>query len=126
MNESFAFKGNSNQIDLWKSKLELKGSSTLQYTFEWFEIYDKTARSLTVANFYQLAAFLQHIAEQMEKDLGYGIIEKHFILTYHVSFVFIYRDSYTSSHVLLNLLNKLGKRDKMQGLPSILSLSQKV
>ena len=27
-----------------------------------------------------------------------------------------------SVHVLLNLLNKLGKRDKMQGLPSILSL----
>ena len=68
--------------------LELKGSSTLQYTYEWFEIYDKTVRSLTVANLYQLAAFLQHIAEQMEKDLGYGIIEKHFILTYHVSFAF--------------------------------------
>ena len=27
-----------------------------------------------------------------------------------------------SAHVLLNLLNKLGKRDQMQGLPSILSL----
>ena len=27
-----------------------------------------------------------------------------------------------SSHVLLNLLNELRKRDKMQGLPSILSL----
>ena len=27
-----------------------------------------------------------------------------------------------SVHVLLILLNKLGKRDKMQGLPSILSL----
>ena len=27
-----------------------------------------------------------------------------------------------SSHVLLNLLNMLGKRDKMWGLPSILSL----
>ena len=26
------------------------------------------------------------------------------------------------SHVLLNLLNGLGKRDKMRGLPSILSL----
>ena len=31
-----------------------------------------------------------------------------------------------SAHVLLNLLNKLGKRDKMRGLPSILSLSQQV
>ena len=27
-----------------------------------------------------------------------------------------------SAHVLLTSLNKLGKRDKMQGLPSILSL----
>ena len=27
-----------------------------------------------------------------------------------------------SAHVLLNLLNELGKRDKMQGLSSILSL----
>ena len=27
-----------------------------------------------------------------------------------------------SAHVLLNLLNELGKRDKMQGLPIILSL----
>ena len=27
-----------------------------------------------------------------------------------------------SAHVLLNLFKELGKRDKMQGLPSILSL----
>ena len=27
-----------------------------------------------------------------------------------------------SAHVLLNLLNELGKRDKMRGLPSILYL----
>ena len=27
-----------------------------------------------------------------------------------------------SVHVILNLLNELGKRDKMRGLPSILSL----
>ena len=27
-----------------------------------------------------------------------------------------------STHVSLNLLNKLGKRDKIRGLPSILSL----
>ena len=27
-----------------------------------------------------------------------------------------------SAHVLLNLLNELGKRDKMRGLPSMLSL----
>ena len=34
----------------------------------------------------------------------------------------IIRGSYMSAHVLLNLLNKLGKRDKMRGLSSILSL----
>ena len=27
-----------------------------------------------------------------------------------------------SAHILLNLLNKLGKRDKMRGLPRIFSL----
>ena len=32
------------------------------------------------------------------------------------------RGSYMSAHVLLNLLIELGKRDKMRGLPSILSL----
>ena len=40
----------------------------------------------------------------------------------YTSFVCIYRQSYMSVHVLLNLLNELGKRDKMRGLPSILSL----
>ena len=34
----------------------------------------------------------------------------------------INRGSYMSALVLLNLLNELGKRDKMRGLPSILSL----
>ena len=34
----------------------------------------------------------------------------------------IHRGSYMSAHVLLNLLNELGERDKMGGLPSILSL----
>ena len=34
----------------------------------------------------------------------------------------IHRASYMSAHVSLILLNELGKRDKMRGLPSILSL----
>ena len=34
----------------------------------------------------------------------------------------IHRGSYMSAYVLLNLLNELGKRDKMRSLPSILSL----
>ena len=35
---------------------------------------------------------------------------------------YLNRGSYMSAHVLLNLLNELGKRDKMRGLPSIVSL----
>ena len=34
----------------------------------------------------------------------------------------VHRGSYISTHVLLNLLNELGKIDKMRGLLSILSL----
>ena len=34
----------------------------------------------------------------------------------------VYRGSYMSAHVLLNLLNELRKRDKMRGKPRILSL----
>ena len=34
----------------------------------------------------------------------------------------VYRESYMSAHVKLNLSNVLGTRDKMRGLPSILSL----
>ena len=37
----------------------------------------------------------------------------------------LHRGSYMSAHVLLNLLNELGKRDKKRGLPSILSLFRK-
>ena len=33
-----------------------------------------------------------------------------------------YIGSYMSARVVLNLLNELGKRDKMRGVPSILSL----
>ena len=36
--------------------------------------------------------------------------------------IYIDRGSHMSAHVLLNSLNKFGKRDKMRGLPSILSL----
>ena len=34
----------------------------------------------------------------------------------------LHRGSYMSAHVLLNLLNELGERNQMRGLPSILSL----
>ena len=42
-------------------------------------------------------------------------------LIFSIFLLALYRGSYMSAHVLLNLLNELGKRDKMQGLPSILS-----
>ena len=34
----------------------------------------------------------------------------------------LHRGSHMNTHVLMNFLNELGKRDKMQGLLSILSL----
>ena len=34
----------------------------------------------------------------------------------------VFRGCYMSAHVLLNLLNELRKKDRMRGLPSILSL----
>ena len=37
-------------------------------------------------------------------------------------FTIVKRGSYMSAHVLLNLLNEFGNKDKMRGLPSILSL----
>ena len=40
---------------------------------------------------------------------------------YYVPVSEIYRGSYMSAHVLLNLFNELGKRDNMRGLPSIFS-----
>ena len=36
--------------------------------------------------------------------------------------LFLDRGSYMSAHVLLNLSNELGKRDKRRGLPRILSV----
>ena len=37
-------------------------------------------------------------------------------------YALLHRKSYMSVHVLLNLLNKMRKRDKIRGLQSILSL----
>ena len=49
----------------------------------------------------------------------YGTVTKQITLTANGK---INRGSYMSAHVLLNLLNELGKRDKMRGLLSILAL----
>ena len=50
-----------------------------------------------------------------------SIFEWSFLTGLTVLYV-LYRGSYTSAHVLLNSLNKLGKSDKMRLLPSILFL----
>ena len=52
----------------------------------------------------------------------YGLLELWEYFSRDSSGGKINRGSYMSAHVLLNLLNELGKRDKMRGLPSILSL----
>ena len=51
--------------------------------------------------------------------LLYSIVSTSFNIS---SWNFIHRGSHMSAYVLLNLLNELGKRDKMRGLPGILSL----
>ena len=54
-------------------------------------------------------------------------VQRGMILVFVIQRNFLYRGSYMSAHVLLNLLNELGKSDKMRGLPSILLLfSQRV
>ena len=45
-----------------------------------------------------------------------------FLAMWPPCYEYMYRGFYMSAHVLLNLLNELGERDKMRGLPSILSL----
>ena len=52
----------------------------------------------------------------------YFLMTKGFLKGNLLVQIILYRGSYMSAHVLLNLLNELGKRDKMRGLPSILSL----
>ena len=61
--------------------------------------------------------------EELTEALGHvsdGIF-KVFVTTKGGEYV-SHRGSYMSAHVLLNLLNELGKSDKMRGLPSILLL----
>ena len=50
-------------------------------------------------------------------SIGDPIIVKEIHMAYIIN-----RGSYMSAHVLLNLLNELGKRDKRRGLASILSI----
>ena len=55
--------------------------------------------------------------------VGYGVVvDGAGVVLTEIHINILHRESYVSVHGLLNLLNELGKRDKMRGLPSILSL----
>ena len=62
------------------------------------------------------------VIENVNLDEIIIIMCKSYNTMYARKKTYIHRGSYMSAHVLLNLLNELGKRDKMRGLPSILSL----
>ena len=58
----------------------------------------------------------------MAENVGHVIKQKMNFMLIWGFYNAIYRGSYMSAHVLLNLSNKLRKSHKMRGLPSILSL----
>ena len=58
----------------------------------------------------------------ISKDLGLKCTDEELKDYTGIALFQVNRGSYMTAHVLLNLLNKLGKSDKMQGLSSILSL----
>ena len=67
-----------------------------------------------------------HATTQNHLQILFYTIVNDLILEYTTNVIFnkmiifsTYRGSYMSAYVLLNLLNELGKRDKMRGLPSI-------
>ena len=62
-------------------------------------------------------------SKTIEIDDGYDITSRQLAqLCMHLLYAYgINRGSYMSAYVLPDLLNKLRKRDKMRGLPSILS-----
>ena len=66
----------------------------------------------------QYTAVLKHLLQDQNLQASVICYHLHGNIPDHQ----IHRGSYMNAHVLLNLLNELGKRDKMRGLPSILSL----
>ena len=59
---------------------------------------------------------------QSRETDNFSVTYNNNLVSIRSSFMCLKRGSYMSAHVLLNLLNELGKRDKMQGLSCILSL----
>ena len=64
--------------------------------------------------------FLHSYKSKLE-NFSFG---KPFVPASKISSIYetIHRESNSSAHVVLNLIKEMGKRDKMQGLPSILLL----
>ena len=60
---------------------------------------------------------------QSRETDNFSVTYNNNLVSIRSSFMCLKKGSYMSAHVLLlNLLNELGKRDKMQGLSCILSL----
>ena len=62
---------------------------------------------------------IQELLEAFRTKMWNSVVSKKKKRIHNLCEDGINRGSYMSAHVLLNLLNKLGKRDKMRGLPSI-------
>ena len=83
------------------------------------------ARGLNFGKGLHLHSYLAYVSRKGSGPLLMRSVSKIsctdlYIVSWNISI--LNRGSYRSAHVLLNLLNELGKRDKMRGLPSILSL----
>ena len=86
---SFVQQDSTDPALAWHTMVELRGSSTIQVTFEWQQIYDQALHDLGVTRKYQIAGYLQLVAEMMKKNMGLPIRDKKFILTGWVSTVMI-------------------------------------
>ena len=90
-------------------------------TFPGYKSQKKRCRLTIDVHCLKFVLCLHVLAEHCVKFvLSLHVLAVHcvtFVLCLHV--LAVHRGSYMSAHVLLNLLNKLGKRDKMRGLPSI-------
>ena len=61
----------------------------------------------------QFIKIISHLNFIMQMHIGN---QMHFTITFKIEKTTSHIRSYMSAHVLLNLLNKFGKRDKRQGL----------
>ena len=75
---------------------------------------------------YKLVLFLLHFAHLSIDLIGSALNKPDNKRSYTANYVFlpplVYRESYMSAHVLLNLLNELGKKIRCEALTSISSV----